>query len=104
MICNSTHSFSVISVPETEFFFDFLRQLLEWIRPKNGTIFNFSYQIFFMKKLWINTVPGEDRVADLVFHYPQVPTHLDQIQVVGGIAIFSQLFFIYCLVQSLRIT
>lgn len=63
---------SVISIPDNEFFFDFLRQLFEWMHPKNGTVFNFSYQLFFMKKLWINTVPGEDRVADLVFHYPQV--------------------------------
>ncbi|VDN44661.1 unnamed protein product, partial [Gongylonema pulchrum] len=62
----------VISVPDTEFFFDFLRQLLEWMRPKNPTIFTLPYQVLFMKKLWINTVPGEDRVADLVFHYPQV--------------------------------
>ncbi|VIO88002.1 Uncharacterized protein BM_BM5723 [Brugia malayi] len=67
----------VISVPDDEFFFDFLRQLFEWLRPKNGTVFQFSYQLFFMKKLWINTVPGEDRIADLIFHYPQeLPKYL----------------------------
>uniref|UniRef100_A0A0R3RZD1 SSD domain-containing protein n=1 Tax=Elaeophora elaphi TaxID=1147741 RepID=A0A0R3RZD1_9BILA len=67
----------VISIPDSEFFFDFLRQLFEWMHPKNGTIFNFSYQLFFMKKLWVNTVPGEDRIADLIFHYPQeLPKYL----------------------------
>ncbi|MCP9257783.1 Unconventional myosin heavy chain 6 [Dirofilaria immitis] len=67
----------VISVPDNEFFFDFLRQLFEWMHPKNGTVFNFSYQIFFMRKLWINAVPGEDRIADLIFHYPQeLPKYL----------------------------
>ncbi|VDK73284.1 unnamed protein product [Litomosoides sigmodontis] len=67
----------VISIPDDEFFFDFLRQLYEWMHPKCGTVFNFSYQLFFMKKLWINTVPGKDRVADLIFHYPQeLPKYL----------------------------
>uniref|UniRef100_A0A915PU59 Uncharacterized protein n=1 Tax=Setaria digitata TaxID=48799 RepID=A0A915PU59_9BILA len=72
----------VISAPDGEFFFDFLRQLYEWMQPRNGTVrngtvFNFSYQLFFMKKLWINAIPGEDRTADLVFHYPQeLPKYL----------------------------
>ncbi|VDP13086.1 unnamed protein product, partial [Onchocerca flexuosa] len=67
----------VISIPDNEFFFDFLRQLFEWVHPKNGTLFNFSYQLFFMKKLWVNVVPGEDRIADFIFHYPQeLPKYL----------------------------
>ncbi|VDN07350.1 unnamed protein product [Thelazia callipaeda] len=67
----------VISVPDNEFFFDFLQQLFEWMHPKHGTVYNFSYQIFFMKKLWIGTIPGKDRIADLIFHYPQeLPKYL----------------------------
>ncbi|KAG5675745.1 hypothetical protein PVAND_005623 [Polypedilum vanderplanki] len=65
----------VISVPEGDFFFDFVRHLTDWIkkaRPtRDGTTPQFTYQVFFMKKLWTNTVPGKDRNADLIFHYHQ---------------------------------
>lgn len=65
----------VISVPEGDFFFDFVRHLTDWIkkaRPvRDGSNPQFSYQVFFMKKLWTNTVPGKDRNADLIFHYHQ---------------------------------
>uniref|UniRef100_A0A1B0D0B9 Myosin class i heavy chain n=1 Tax=Phlebotomus papatasi TaxID=29031 RepID=A0A1B0D0B9_PHLPP len=65
----------VISVPEGDFFFDFVRHLTDWIkkaRPtRDGTNPQFTYQVFFMKKLWTNTVPGKDRNADLIFHYHQ---------------------------------
>ncbi|XP_039950462.1 myosin-VIIa [Bactrocera neohumeralis] len=65
----------VISVPEGDFFFDFVRHLTDWIkkaRPiRDGSNPQFTYQVFFMKKLWTNTVPGKDRNADLIFHYHQ---------------------------------
>lgn len=63
-------------MPDSDFFFDFVRQLSDWVkqsRPNTNRAFvTFAYQVFFMKKLWINTVPGDDRIADLMFHFPQV--------------------------------
>ncbi|KOX78782.1 Myosin-VIIa [Melipona quadrifasciata] len=65
----------VISVPEGDFFFDFVRHLTDWIRKarpsRDGVSTQFTYQVFFMKKLWTNTVPGKDRNADLIFHFHQ---------------------------------
>ncbi|OAF67544.1 hypothetical protein A3Q56_04728, partial [Intoshia linei] len=71
----------VISVPNDDFFFDFVRHLDDWIRkskPLNGanSIF-YVYQVFFMKKIWSQTVPGHDVNADLIFHYHQeLPKYL----------------------------
>eukprot|EP00057_Strongylocentrotus_purpuratus_P025453 XP_011679927.1 PREDICTED: myosin-VIIa [Strongylocentrotus purpuratus] len=64
----------VISVPEGDFFFDFVRHLTDWIRkarPNRDGGVPLTYQVFFMKKLWTNTVPGKDRNADIIFHYHQ---------------------------------
>uniref|UniRef100_A0A4W5M887 Myosin VIIAa n=1 Tax=Hucho hucho TaxID=62062 RepID=A0A4W5M887_9TELE len=71
----------VISVPEGDFFFDYVRHLTDWIkkaRPsKDGIIPSLTYQVFFMKKLWTNTVPGKDSFADSIFHYYQeLPKYL----------------------------
>jgi len=68
--------FSVISVPEGDFFFDFVRHLTDWImkaRAEASTeIPQLSYQVFYMKKLWTLTIPGKDVNADVRFHYHQV--------------------------------
>ncbi|XP_032879347.1 unconventional myosin-VIIa [Amblyraja radiata] len=71
----------VISVPEGDFFFDFVRHLTDWIkkaRPvKDGVVPSLTYQVFFMKKLWTHTVPGKDQMADSIFHYYQeLPKYL----------------------------
>uniref|UniRef100_A0A3Q3MB16 Myosin VIIAb n=1 Tax=Labrus bergylta TaxID=56723 RepID=A0A3Q3MB16_9LABR len=71
----------VISVPEGDFFFDFVRHLTDWIkksRPaKDGIVPSLTYQVFFMKKVWTNTVPGKDSFADSIFHYYQeLPKYL----------------------------
>ena len=109
----------VISVPESDFFFDFVRHLTEWLKkarqtkdgecvcvcdilklgmqcshllsppplpspplpspplPSPGSSANLAYQVFFMKKLWSNTVIGRDRISDVMFHYHQeLPKYL----------------------------
>jgi hypothetical protein len=67
----------VISVPDSDFFFDFVRHLTEWLKKtKSGATndaapANHTYQVFFMKKIWSETVVGEDENADSIFHYHQ---------------------------------
>ncbi|UJR09223.1 hypothetical protein I4U23_013470 [Adineta vaga] len=63
----------VISVPEGDFFFDFVRHLTEWIKKtkQREDPPKYTYQIFFMRKLWTNAVPGKDKMADIIFHYHQ---------------------------------
>ena len=84
----------VISIPEGDFFFDFVRHLTEWLRrakqsqgSERQCVYseslcnnhnsspatpNLSYKVFFMKKLWVDTTIGKDRKADVMFHYHQV--------------------------------
>ncbi|KAJ3589043.1 hypothetical protein NHX12_009891 [Muraenolepis orangiensis] len=89
LILNSSEGFSlfvkitdkVISVPDGDFFFDFVRHLTDWIKKarqaKDGVMPSLTYQVFFMKKLWTNMVPGKDAMADSVFHYYQeLPKYL----------------------------
>ncbi|XP_077987448.1 myosin-VIIa-like [Glandiceps talaboti] len=69
----------VISVPEGDFFFDFVRHLTDWIRKARPSRYGMpvlTYQVFFMKKLWTNTVPGKDPNADCIFHYHQALPNL----------------------------
>ncbi|CAH2104913.1 unnamed protein product [Euphydryas editha] len=71
----------VFSVPENYYFFDFIHELVDWMkqtRPgRGGNQLQMNYQIFFMKKLWINTVPGRDKNADQIFYFPQeLPKYL----------------------------
>uniref|UniRef100_A0A674E620 Unconventional myosin-VIIa-like n=1 Tax=Salmo trutta TaxID=8032 RepID=A0A674E620_SALTR len=69
----------VISVPEGDFFFDFVRHLTDWIKKARPAkdVPSLTYQVFFMKKLWTNTMPGKDSMADYIFHYYQeLPKYL----------------------------
>uniref|UniRef100_A0AAR2IYX4 Myosin VIIAb n=1 Tax=Pygocentrus nattereri TaxID=42514 RepID=A0AAR2IYX4_PYGNA len=69
----------VISVPDGDFFFDFVRHLTDWIKKARPVkdVPSLTYQVYFMKKLWTNTVPGKDSMADTIFHYHQeLPKYL----------------------------
>jgi len=76
----------VISVPDGDFFFDFVRHLTDWIRKArpttDGITPQFTYQVFFMKKLWTKTVPGKDVSADTIFHFHQVIVAFGRLTVV----------------------
>uniref|UniRef100_A0A8D0HH36 Myosin VIIBb n=1 Tax=Sphenodon punctatus TaxID=8508 RepID=A0A8D0HH36_SPHPU len=71
----------VISQNEADYFFDSLRQVTDWsrkIKPgKEGIAVTVSYQVYFMRKLWLNVTPGKDLKADCIFHYHQeLPKYL----------------------------
>ncbi|XP_011472695.1 unconventional myosin-VIIb [Oryzias latipes] len=71
----------VISLNDTDYFFDSLRQITDWSKKskqmKDGGPVNIPYLVFFMRKLWFNVIPGKDTQADLIFHFPQeVPKYL----------------------------
>uniref|UniRef100_A0A1A9W1S0 Myosin motor domain-containing protein n=1 Tax=Glossina brevipalpis TaxID=37001 RepID=A0A1A9W1S0_9MUSC len=67
----------IFSIPDQEYMFDYLYELMLWIKDtmparnvdskRNVS----SYQLYFMKKLWINLQLGKDPNADIFFHYPQ---------------------------------
>uniref|UniRef100_A0A671UJM9 Myosin VIIB n=1 Tax=Sparus aurata TaxID=8175 RepID=A0A671UJM9_SPAAU len=72
-----THD-KVLSLNETDYFFDSLRQITDWSKKANRIKdVNVPYLVFFMRKLWFNVIPGRDTEADLIFHYPQeLPKYL----------------------------
>ena len=77
--------FAVISVPDGDFFFDFVRHLTDWMKRtlKDVPKSQYTYQVFFMKKLWTNTVPGKDPQADIIFHYHQVSLHYILLKIIS---------------------
>lgn len=71
------------SIPEEVYLFDFIYEISEYTRANQPTRtldnqVKIQYQIFFMKKLWINYAPGKDKIADHMFYYHQeVPKYLN---------------------------
>ncbi|KAM5326969.1 unconventional myosin-VIIb isoform 1-T1 [Glossophaga mutica] len=65
----------VISQKEGDFFFDSLWQLSDWVKKskpqKEGAAVTLPYQVYFMRKLWLNVAPGKDMRADTILHYHQ---------------------------------
>ncbi|XP_052543311.1 unconventional myosin-VIIb isoform X1 [Tympanuchus pallidicinctus] len=71
----------VISQNEADYFFDSLRQLTDWTKRnkpvKDGATMSVAYEVYFMRKLWLNVTPGKDLKADCIFHYHQeLPKYL----------------------------
>ncbi|KAM6260380.1 unconventional myosin-VIIb [Spheniscus humboldti] len=71
----------VISQNEADYFFDSLRQMTDWNRRnkpgKDGATMSVAYEVYFMRKLWLNVTPGKDLKADSIFHYHQeLPKYL----------------------------
>ncbi|XP_049743897.1 unconventional myosin-VIIb [Elephas maximus indicus] len=71
----------VFSQKEGDFFFDSLRQVSDWVKKnkpqKEGAPVTVPYQVFFMRKLWLNVAPGKDVNADTILHYHQeLPKYL----------------------------
>ncbi|XP_069721035.1 unconventional myosin-VIIb [Phaenicophaeus curvirostris] len=71
----------VISQNEADYFFDSLRQVTDWNRRnkpvKDGAATSVAYEVYFMRKLWLNVTPGKDLKADSIFHYHQeLPKYL----------------------------
>uniref|UniRef100_A0A669R3P7 Myosin VIIB n=1 Tax=Phasianus colchicus TaxID=9054 RepID=A0A669R3P7_PHACC len=71
----------VISQNEADYFFDSLRQLTDWTKRnkpvKDGATMSVAYEVYFMRKLWLNVTPGKDLKADSIFHYHQeLPKYL----------------------------
>ncbi|XP_051874537.1 unconventional myosin-VIIa-like [Pristis pectinata] len=71
----------VISIPEGDFFFDYVRQVCDWARKERqvpeGLAGPVPYRVLFMRKLWLNVVPGRDLEADITLHFPQeLPKYL----------------------------
>lgn len=63
----------VYAMPEEDFVFDFITQLIYWLRQQRTirSISDGQYQLHFMRKLWLNNHPGEDLNGDMIFSYPQ---------------------------------
>ncbi|XP_063771935.1 unconventional myosin-VIIb [Pseudophryne corroboree] len=64
----------IISLNEQDYFYDSLRDLNDYIRksrPIAGTFTFANFQLYFMRKLWVNAQPGKDIKADCIFHYHQ---------------------------------
>ncbi|XP_045154259.1 unconventional myosin-VIIb [Echinops telfairi] len=71
----------VFSQKEEDFFFDSLRHVSDWVKKnkpqKEGAPVTLPYQVFFMRKLWLNVTPGKDVKADTILHYHQeLPKYL----------------------------
>ncbi|XP_034100634.1 myosin-VIIa isoform X2 [Drosophila albomicans] len=63
----------VYAMPEEEFVFDYITELLHFVRQQKSirASCDAHYQLHFMRKLWLDSQPGNDINADLIFSYPQ---------------------------------
>ncbi|KAG8445369.1 hypothetical protein GDO86_010234 [Hymenochirus boettgeri] len=70
----------VISFNGQDYFYDELRHFNDYIkksRPAAGTPAFLNFELLFMRKVWVNVLPGKDIRADCIFHYHQeVPKYV----------------------------
>lgn len=83
LLLKSTEGFSlfikvadkVFSVPPDYHIFDFIYEINDWMNinlpTRSGDKIMCQYQLFFLKKLWINFIPGKDKMADEIFYFYQ---------------------------------
>ncbi|XP_014247887.1 myosin-VIIa-like isoform X2 [Cimex lectularius] len=63
---------STISLPPKDYLFDAILDACNFPQTASSQETpKYNYELVFVKKIWINTYPGVDKIADLVCHYNQ---------------------------------
>lgn len=65
----------VFSLPDDYHIFDFITEINDWMNinlpTRAAEKMVCQYQLFFLKKLWLNCMPGKDKIADEIFYFYQ---------------------------------
>ncbi|XP_052784094.1 myosin-VIIa-like isoform X2 [Mya arenaria] len=73
----------LLNVAHWDYFFDHLTHIQRYYMKMSSTATDSEQAaqqtpvLIFMKKIWMNAIPGRDKLADIKFHFPQeVPNYL----------------------------